>query len=66
VIIEYAFCWNGDSNDGYWIARGEGHMRPIICEGNTRSEARKLFEQEFARQYAEMETHTHFALEERQ
>jgi len=42
----------------YWTAQGEGPIRPIAVEGQTRKEARENWISVFANQYAEGETMT--------
>ena len=47
----------------HWIAQGDGPMRPIAVEGKTRKEARTAWMSQFANQYAEMETASHYGVE---
>jgi hypothetical protein len=44
------------SPEGYYIATGEGELRPIVAEGNTLGEARQLFYQAQCDQYAEAQS----------
>ena len=39
----------------YWLAQGDGPLRYIICEGETRALARMYWTENFSRQYAEAE-----------
>ena len=44
--------------DGSWVISGEGHMRPIVVEGETLAIAKQNWVTEFGKQYEEMEQHT--------
>ena len=46
----------------YWLAQGEGPLRPIIAEGGTRDEARKLWNQTYGEQYAQEQSLTEQSL----
>ncbi len=46
----------------HWVAEGDGPMRYILAEGDTRSQAVEGYTQCYGRQYAEQESMTHFAL----
>ena len=41
------------TNEGYYIATGEGELRPIVAEGNTYNEAKQFFYQAQCDQYEE-------------
>ena len=45
-------------NGWHWICQGDGPMRPIAVEGNTRAEVRQAWMDVFGQQYAEQETLT--------
>ena len=48
---------------GYWQSTGEGPMRPIIAEGETKTAAVFEYSRMYGLQYEEQERMTHFALE---
>lgn len=48
--------------DESWLATGEGPMRMILAEGNTRREAMHAYTTQYGRQYEEQERATHFAM----
>jgi thioredoxin reductase len=41
------------TDEGYYIATGEGELRPIVAEGNTDNEAKQFFYQAQCDQYEE-------------
>ena len=42
----------------HWLAQGEGPLRPIVVEGETRAIARRHWMDQFGQQYAEQECMT--------
>ena len=55
-----------DGEKSFWQASGEGPLRPIVAEGETKTAAAFEYNRLYGIQYEIQERLTHFALEERQ
>lgn len=48
--------------NGTWIASGNGELRPILAEGETREAAVSAYTAIYGDQYAEAQSLTHYSL----